>query len=332
MNPSFEQKIRDLVVGLGVAERSDIAGIYSLTGGVSSDIARVVTPKAEYCAKFALAQLKVEADWQAPVHRNAAEYAWLEFVSTKYPTNVPVLYGRSSRLNGFVMECLKGDEIRLWKSDLLKNGPKNSDAGTVAEVLGGIHNASTERNFQREAFENASDFFSLRLEPYFFYLQSQYPQIMKEIEALIKQTSETQRVLIHGDVSPKNILFRGDVPVFLDAECATMGDPAFDVGFCMNHLILKALHLPKHRSDLFKSAILFWESYKEHITWEAVGDCEGRLLQLLPLLMLARVDSKSPVEYLSEHNKTLIRKIAVPFIKEPAGSIEQFIESLSQSL
>ncbi len=49
-----------------------------LTGGVSSDIWRVNTARGPICVKRALAQLRVEAEWLAPVERNASEVAWIE--------------------------------------------------------------------------------------------------------------------------------------------------------------------------------------------------------------------------------------------------------------
>ena len=55
----------------------------------------------------------------------------------------------------------------------------------------------------------------------------------------------TKRALVHGDVSPKNILVGPRGPVFLDAECAWYGDPAFDLAFCLNHLLLKCLWTPR---------------------------------------------------------------------------------------
>ncbi len=47
--------------------------------------------------------------------------------------------------------------------------------------------------------------------------------------------------LVHGDVSPKKVPAGPRGPVFLDAECAWYGDPAFDLAFCLNHLLLKCL-------------------------------------------------------------------------------------------
>ena len=60
-----------------------------LTGGVSSDIWRVDINGRSLCVKRALSQLKVAADWKAPVSRNAFEWAWMRFAARHCPENVP---------------------------------------------------------------------------------------------------------------------------------------------------------------------------------------------------------------------------------------------------
>ena len=79
-------------------------------------------------------------------------------------------------------------------------------------------------------------------------------------------------VLLHGDLSPKNILFRDAAPILLDAECATMGDASFDPAFCLNHLILKAIHLPASRERLLSEVGKFWQTYENHINGARVVD------------------------------------------------------------
>jgi aminoglycoside phosphotransferase (APT) family kinase protein len=112
--------------------------------------------------------------------------------------------------------------------------------------------------------------------------------------------------LVHGDVSPKNILVAPQGPIFLDAECAWYGDPAFDLAFCLNHLVLKSFWVP--HPALQKC----FESLKDHylagVTWES--SIEERIAALLPGLLLARVDGKSPVEYLDETGKEQVRQLA----------------------
>ena len=105
--------------------------------------------------------------------------------------------------------------------------------------------------------------------------------------------------MIHGDVSPKNILVGPRGPVFLDAECACIGDPAFDLAFCLKHLLLKCLWVPAARVALLDSFHRMFEAYLSGVDWEAPAALEVRCAELLPALFLARVDGKSPVEYVT---------------------------------
>ena len=134
---------------------------------------------------------------------------------------------------------------------------------------------------------------------------------------------------MHGDVSPKNVLLRGEIPVLLDAECATMGDASFDVAFCLNHLVLKAVHRPDARAALIRSAHTLWNAYVRHVVWESVTGLEARVCALLPALMLARVDGKSPVEYLGDEDRSRVRCTAASLIPTPPSRLIDLLSTLT---
>ncbi|MBW7922895.1 MAG: aminoglycoside phosphotransferase family protein [Rubellimicrobium sp.] len=318
---ALAQRCRRLLVALGLAGADTPLRVTPLSGGVASDIARVETPEATYAVKFALERLKVAEDWHAPVHRNRAEYAWLSFVSGILPRNAPRLYGRSGEEGGFVMEYLAGGSVRLWKTTLLREHPDRGEAAAVGALLGRIHHAATRRGFDARPFANADDFHALRLEPYLLFTATRHPALSARLTALAEALHRSRVTLVHGDVSPKNILFRGPDPILLDAECATMGDPGFDLAFCLNHLALKALHLPGSRARLLANIGDLWAAYRPHVTWEAPEALESRVAALIPALMLARVDGKSPVEYLGAGEQAAVRRIAAPLVAAPPATL-----------
>jgi len=323
--PEFEARCRRLLVGLDLIAPDDDLAVTPLTGGVASDIALVRAGSRQWCVKFALAQLKVAEVWLAPVHRNKAEYSWLKAASRVVPASVPKLYGRSDREGGFAMEYLEGDQVYLWKAALLKAMPDRGEAARVGDSLGHIHAASTATDFDAAPFQNRDDFHVIRLEPYLLFTASRHPAVADRLRLLAERHYKADRVLVHGDVSPKNILLRDETPVILDAECATMGDPSFDVAFCLNHLILKALHLPQCRGRLLANVLQFWAAYSARVIWEDTALLESRVCELLPALMLARIDGKSPVEYLTEVERIVIRRIAVPLIAAPKARLDDLI-------
>lgn len=330
MSDPFKQRCAALISELGIAPAESVQSVRSLTGGVASDIGVVSLPDRDLCVKFALPKLRVASNWEAPVHRNRAEYAWLSFAKSVTPLNAPALLGWSASQNGFAMEYLTGTDVYLWKEALLEGTALRGETDLVAKALATIHAASSQSAFDRSAFDNRDDFKALRLEPYLIFTASQYPDLAPQLEQLSATLYAADAVLVHGDVSPKNILFRDGAPILLDAECATMGDASFDVSFCLNHLILKALHIPQNRTELLASARAFWTCYSADVTWEAIVDLEARIAALVPALMLARIDGKSPVEYLNDAERDVVRKLAVPLIDKPVKTLADLLEALSR--
>ncbi len=332
MQTSLDERCRELLIELGLSRPEDAITAKPLTGGVASDIAMVAVGGRKFCVKFALPKLKVEADWFAPVHRNAAEYAWLEVAERIAPANAVKLYGRSEKLHGFAMEFLDGNDVYLWKAELLAESSDRGEAAAVGALVGQVHAASTKADFDKQAFWNRDDFHAIRIEPYILFTASRHKDIEPELKQLAEQLYEADQVLVHGDVSPKNILFRGKGPVILDAECATMGDASFDPSFCMNHLILKTIHLPASRERYLANALEFWKAYAPLIDWEPPTALESRVCRLLPALMLGRVDGKSPVEYLSEPERGVVRQLARQFIETPVDRLETLVSRIGTAL
>ena len=122
---------------------------------------------------------------------------------------------------------------------------------------------------------------------------------------------EPRRGLVHGDVSPKNILIGPRGPVFLDAECAWYGDPAFDLAFCLNHLLLKCLWTPRR-----PRLPACFDALSGPISPAVAGSRRRRsrrAARAAPGLFLARVDGKSPVEYLTEErDQERVRRARAP--------------------
>ena len=332
MTQNLEKRCAALLETLGIASAHDIQSATPLTGGVASDIAVVKLADRAVCVKFALPKLRVAADWFAPVHRNAAEYAWLEVAAQIAPESAVEVYGLSEDLHGFAMEFLEPASNYLWKLALLREDEDKGEAAKVGDLIGRIHQVSAQPDFDSAYFQNRDDFRALRIEPYLTYLQSVYPELDNQLGSISNTLYETSKVLIHGDVSPKNILFRSGSPIILDAECATMGDACFDVSFSLNHLILKAVHLPKSRQRLLQDALKLWEAYSAYIDWESPEELESRICHLLPALMLARVDGKSPVEYLDEAHRVCVRQISRALIKHPKSSLFDLIATIRSDL
>lgn len=293
-----------------------------LRGGVSSDIFRVDLPQGPLCVKRALRKLKVAQDWFAPIGRNEAEVSWIRTVRSIHPSAAPPLLAADADHHAFVMSYLDPDEYPCWKHSLRDGDIDLSFAVSVGEALGKIHAETANRDDIAETFSNDALFEALRIEPYLLATAARHPDYTDRLSALADTTRTTQRALMHGDVSPKNILHGPEGPVFLDSECACYGDPAFDLAFCLNHLLLKSIWRPQWREGYMRCFDALSTSYLASITWEPPAEVEARASGLLAALLLARIDGKSPVEYITDESaKARVRRFALRFLLQPAREL-----------
>lgn len=304
---------------MGLLDSGKCPPLTPLTGGVSSDIWRLDLPGGPACIKRALSRLRVSAEWHAPVERNRFELQWMLCAARIVPEAVPEILGADEALGLFVMRYLDPADHPVWKQQLREANANPQTAAAVGECLVRIHGATAGDPRIAERFATDGTFFAIRIEPYLLAAARAHPQLASALESLAETTAATKLALVHGDVSPKNLLIGPRGPVFLDAECAWYGDPAFDLAFCLNHLLLKCLWVPA-ASDAFLACFkALAGAHLAGCTWEEPRGFEARAAALLPGLLLARVDGKSPVEYLTEDNdKEKVRRVAARLLHHPA--------------
>ena len=316
------QDLLDAIRRLGLVEAGVWPGMTPLAGGVSSDIWRVDLTQGPVCIKRALSRLKVAADWRAPVERSAYEVAWLEAAAGVNAQAVPRVLAHSAADGLFAMEYLDPQAFPTWKGELMAGHADAAFAAEVGRRLVAIHSATAGDAAVAARFASDAIFHAIRLEPYLEATARRHPDRAAALEALVRVTTETRRTLVHGDVSPKNILTGARGPIFLDAECAWYGDPAFDLAFCLNHLLLKCLYRPAAVAGYLGCFDALGAAYLSGVDWEPRAAIEARAARLLPGLLLARVDGKSPVEYLEdEAPRACVRRVARALLASPVESL-----------
>ncbi|MCX7381259.1 MAG: aminoglycoside phosphotransferase family protein [Alphaproteobacteria bacterium] len=272
--------------------------------------------------KRALAKLRVAADWRAPVSRNRYEARWMQRAAAAAPGCVPTLMGQDEEAGALAMAFLPPEEYRLWKSELRDGRAEPGFAAAVGASLVRIHAATAADPTVAADFPTDAIFYDIRLEPYLAATARAHPDRADALNALIATTQANKRALVHGDVSPKNILIGPRGPVFLDAECAWWGDPAFDLAFCLNHLLLKCLWTPPATTGFLACFDAMAEAYLGAVTWERRDAIEARVAHLLPGLLLARVDGKSPAEYITtDSQRAHVRSAARALLAEPVDRL-----------
>ena len=294
-----------------------------LTGGVSSEVWRLQAGGRDYALKRALARLSVTADWRAPTGRSLYEWRWFETVRVWFPGSAPEPIVFDADAGVLAMAFLAPENHRLWKAELVAGRVDPAFAAQVGDRIGAIHAASAGDAALAARFDADLNFFALRLEPFLLTPARRHPDLAHALQTLSARTALNRRALVHGDVSPKNILCGPAGPVFLDAETAWYGDPAFDLAFCTMHLMLKHLAVPVHVEALSRSVQALGAAYLARVDWEPPADLEARAAALVPALMLARIDGKSPVDYLPRAaQQDAVRRMARESLAAPSLTVE----------
>lgn len=301
-----------------------------LGGGVSNRVFQVRWDGECLVLKQPRPNLAVEDDWPADVQRVHNEAAATRAFRTVIDqagldARVPRIVFESTADHLVAMECAPEDTV-MWKRQLLDGRVDADVAAILGEVLAAVHEASALDEELREQFASKRPFHQLRLDPYHRSTAARHPDVAAHILAEADRIAGVERTLVHGDYSPKNVLVErsnGAVPWILDFEVAHWGDPAFDPAFMLNHVLIKSVYNHGAREAYHGAALTFWESYRDGVPW----DVESETVTEVGVLMLARVDGKSPVEYVEEGPiAETLRRIAKRTLLEPVRGVDRLLE------
>lgn len=301
-----------------------------LSGGVSNAVLEItdVETGRRLILKQAREQLRTATEWRSRLDRIWREVAALRVLRTLVPDGtVPEVMFEDRKNFLFAMTAVPVGHL-TWKHVLLDGGSRPDVYRELGEFLGRVHANTWQGANVPGELDDPQVFDELRLDPYYRWTARQQPDVSSELEELVASTVSRRDCLTLADFSPKNILlFEGRLTV-LDFETAHLGDPAFDLGFFLTHLVLKAIHLPASRTDILFGVRNFLAAYhQEFARPDASREIETRSQLHLGACLLARVDGKSPVDYLSPEEQALVRSFTKPLLKSPAAS---WLDSESQ--
>lgn len=310
-----------------------------LSGGVSNVVMRVSVPDGDdFVVKQSRAQLRTQAAWFSQPERIWRERDVLDVLQRVTPPGlVPQLLFEDRNNFLFAMEAIPREHI-VWKSSLLNGDADISIGRRLGETLATIH-ASTANDLDlRERLGDRTIFDELRLDPFYRFVAERQPELRPALERLIGETLATATCLVLGDFSPKNILLvpsdsssNGERPrlVLVDFETGHFGDPAFDLGFFLSHLLLKTI---KHarRADLYFDMVReFWLAYRGTGLQPAR---EQHVVLHLAACMLARVDGKSTVDYLTSEAQSFVREVTRDWLLSPPDRVDSAFADLRRRL
>ena len=305
--------------GRGMA--GEAVRITELGGGVSNTVLLVEADDRRFVLKQALGKLRVQDDWFSDRERVFRESAAMRWLRPHLPAgSVPEILFEDRENCLFAMSA-GPPEAETWKALLMRGQADAGVAGTIGGMLGKMVSSSWRDPEAERVFGDQTVFDQLRLDPYYRTTAARHPDLKQQFDRLMRESSSRRVSLVHGDWSPKNFLVLAGTVMAIDFEVTHFGDPAFDAAFLLNHLLLKSFYRPAWSAALGRAALAFWEACRAGVPKEC-GWIEAATLSHLGCLLLARVDGKSPAEYITDPAlRTRVREFARQLIIAPPDHV-----------
>lgn len=306
--------------------------IRELGGGVSNNVFMIEGPGVRWVAKQSLGKLRVEDDWRSNRERIFRESAAIQALGSILDGAVPRVV-HVDRENFLYLMSAAPEGSVAWKESLLDGQVRLELAETVGRILASMIKASQQEPAFNEQFADRTVFDELRIDPYYRTTAARHPDSREALERLIEDSWKIQTSLVHGDYSPKNILVHGDAIFLIDFEVVHWGDPSFDSGFLLNHLMLKSFHRPQDTERYHQAAQAFWQALVSGLRGATVVNFEQMTMRHLGGLMLARIDGKSPAEYIRDDGtKSRVRRTAKRLLAEQPKSLDEALKIVRQNV
>jgi tRNA A-37 threonylcarbamoyl transferase component Bud32 len=311
------------LVARGLLEPTEDVDVTPLSGGVSGEVVAVRGDTIQVVVKTPLDRLKVAHDWQADRRRVVAEAAALRIAAQITPRSVPRVVDLDSDAYVIVLEASDPDWLTL-RDQLMLGICDHTIGETLGSALAQWHTATQEPELLPDEIRDLDAFVALRIDPFYRFVAAQYPELAGDIGAAADALLHERTCLVHGDLSPKNVLVGPGQIWVLDWEVAHFGCPVFDLSFMLTHLVLKTLHQPQFAEGYARVAEAFLGAYRDGIGGGLPS--ERQVTLNVGCLLLARVDGKSPALYLSAEAADRARSLAVDLVNDPPPAAENVWE------
>lgn len=312
-----ENTILPYLAGRGIVD-AEHATASLLGGGVSNVVLAVSDGSRRLVLKQARAKLAVAEAWFAPRERVLREAEGLRVLSGIDPEAAPAVVDLDPDALTMTIEQAP-DDWTDWKTRLMAGDVDSGIAGRLGGSLSRMHQATQGGSgLSAELVADVETFDVLRIEPYHRTAALRNPDLASAIDDVVERMRDTRQCLVHGDFSPKNVLVGDDGAWIIDFEVAHLGDPSFDVAFMQTHLLLKAIHAPTWRDGFAEASRAFLDAYSRDTP---ISDA-AHLSRQIGCLLLARVDGKSPAEYLRAPEQRRAHELGRTMLLEAPDALE----------
>ena len=304
-----------------------------LGGGVSNTVVLVESDRERVVLKQSLPQLRVKDEWLADRSRILRERDAIQALTPILPVGrLPRILFSVEEDFVYAMEAAAADATD-WKTRLLEGGCDRETARQAGSMLGLVVRETWKRDDLQGQFGDQTAFEQLRTDAYYRTIAERHPAIRQLVVDWIETQRGRRDAMVHGDWSPKNLLLSGATLMAIDFECAHFGDPSYDAAFLTNHFILKAFHRRELAAEYLELARVAFTWTLGLLPIEALSSFERNTVRHLSFLLLARVDGKSPAEYISdESTRERVRRCALGLIAESPAHLTKVFQRVESAL
>lgn len=315
--------VLDYLAERGLADRAESLAVRELGGGVSNIVLLLEWPDRRWVIKQSLEKLRVKDDWRSERGRVYREAESLQALRPALGEAALPEVIHIDRENFLCVMTAAPEGSVSWKESLLAGDVDVGVARQAGLLLGRMINTSRGDPQFQERFRDRTVFDQLRIDPYYRTTAQRHPDVRGPIVQLTANSWNIQTALVHGDYSPKNMLVRDGNIFLIDFEVIHWGDPAFDAAFLLNHLFLKALYRAPFAPRYLEAGREFWKALAKEVPDAGSRGFEALTIRHLGGLMLARIDGKSPVEYIQdEETKDLVRRVAKQILRDQPQKLD----------
>ena len=316
----------------GHLEVSASAGARVLAGGVSNTVVLIEDGHQRIVLKQALPRLRVRDEWLADRDRVFREWEVIGALGAVLPPGrLPELLFCDEPDFLYAMRAAPADS-QDWKSLLLAGHCDAATARQAGTLLGLAVRATWSEPAFARSFSDRTAFNQLRTDPYYGTIAERHPVVAHRVQRWIAESAARNVAMVHGDWSPKNLLVSSNGILCIDFECAHFGDPSYDAAFLLNHLILKAFRRPELAASYLGLARIAFCWTLATLPPAALTWFEAASVRHLAFLMLARIDGKSPAEYLDDGQRTAVRRLAFSLIEAELYSLDATLGHAERAL
>ena len=258
------------------------------------------------------------------------ENACMQVLSDVLPPDFVPSVILEDRSNFILVTSAPSRDALLWEEELARGRVDLQIAAQCGEALATIHNQTNDARELKTMFKDKKTFDQLRIEPTYDRIANAFPELKTIIEDRTKELRNERKVLVLGDLRPRNVWVNNGQIFLVDFAAAHFGSPTFDIAQYCSDLCLKAIINSPQKAAYLEGINVYWLSYFDAAQYPRHAKVERTALKDFGCILLANGNTP-PVE-MDDETRDLTCRIAQNLMFTELEKIEEITEYVNRTL